>query len=127
MLPHPMIMADFDVLCGTEDEVKKCEAGNTGNKNGNHQIVTTPPEEWSYDDVATWLNEQGFEKYANIIAYRHKIDGRTLLMLTEVDLREKPLKLDCLGDIKRRELRLNLLFLQEWSKTERLRIDQVNF
>uniref|UniRef100_A0A1I8ED92 SAM domain-containing protein n=1 Tax=Wuchereria bancrofti TaxID=6293 RepID=A0A1I8ED92_WUCBA len=102
-------MADFDVLCGTEDEVKKCEAGNTGNKNGNHQIVTTPPEEWSYDDVATWLNEQGFEKYANIIAYRHKIDGRTLLMLTEVDLREKPLKLDCLGDIKRIALAVSRL------------------
>ncbi|VIO88583.1 Uncharacterized protein BM_BM13035 [Brugia malayi] len=109
MLSHPMIMADFDVLCGTEDEVKKCEAGNIRNKNGNHHIVTTPPEKWNYDDVAAWLNEQGFEKYANIIAYRHKIDGRTLLMLTEVDLREKPLKLDCLGDIKRIALAVSRL------------------
>lgn len=30
-----------------------------------------------------------------------QIDGPTLLMLSESDLREKPLELDCLGDIKR--------------------------
>ncbi|VDK84094.1 unnamed protein product [Litomosoides sigmodontis] len=94
MFPHPVIMADFDASYSNEDEVRKCKAAD-------QRIATTSPEEWSYGDVATWLNEQGFEKYANIIAYRHKIDGYTLLMLTEADLREKPLELDCLGDIKR--------------------------
>uniref|UniRef100_A0A1I7VNU6 SAM domain-containing protein n=1 Tax=Loa loa TaxID=7209 RepID=A0A1I7VNU6_LOALO len=102
-------MADFDVLCGNEDEMKKCETGNTRHNNDYDRIATIPPEEWNYADVATWLSEQGFEKYANIIAYKHKIDGRTLLMITEVDLREKPLKLDCLGDIKRMALAISQL------------------
>ncbi|CAG9539495.1 unnamed protein product [Cercopithifilaria johnstoni] len=102
-------MADFDVLCGNEDDMRKCETVNALSSNDFHHIATTSPEEWSYADVATWLNEQGFEKYANIIAYRHKIDGRTLLMLTEIDLREKPLELDCLGDIKRIALAISRL------------------
>ncbi|VBB28318.1 unnamed protein product [Acanthocheilonema viteae] len=124
MLAHPVIMADFDGLCGNEDVMRKCEAVNRLNSSDYHRIVTTSPEEWSYADVATWLNGQGFEKYANIIAYKHKIDGRTLLMLTEVDLREKPLKLNCLGDIKRialaiSRLRMNLTPLEAVSMMQK--------
>lgn len=66
MFPHPVIMADFDAPYSNKDEMWKCKAVD-------HRIATTSPEEWSYSDVATWLNEQGFEKYANIIAYRHKV------------------------------------------------------
>lgn len=73
MLPHPMIMADFDVLCDNDDEVKKCDAVDIIGSNNYHRITTISPEEWSYADVATWLNEEGFQKYANIIAYRHKV------------------------------------------------------
>ncbi|MFH4976255.1 hypothetical protein AB6A40_002964 [Gnathostoma spinigerum] len=58
-------------------------------------------ELWSYKDVAHWLTSRGFEKYSNLLAVQHKIDGSTLLMLRESDLREKPLELNCLGDIKR--------------------------
>uniref|UniRef100_A0A2K6VYI8 SAM domain-containing protein n=1 Tax=Onchocerca volvulus TaxID=6282 RepID=A0A2K6VYI8_ONCVO len=113
MLSHPIIMTDFDVLCDNDNKLRKYEIGNTENSNGYHQIAQTLPEEWNYADVAAWLSEQGFEKYANIIAYKHKIDGRTLLLLNEVDLRKKPLKLNCLGDIKRialaiSQLRMNL-------------------
>lgn len=73
MLSHPVIMADFDVLCGNGNEVKKYEAGDTRNDKDYHRITSISPEEWSYADVAVWLSEQGFEKYANIIAYRHKV------------------------------------------------------
>lgn len=38
-----------------------------------------------------------------------QIDGRTLLMLTENDLREKPLEMSCLGDIKRLSLAITKL------------------
>ncbi|KAM3728794.1 Sphingomyelin synthase-related [Dirofilaria immitis] len=109
MLSQPVIMADFDMLCNNNDEWRECEVGNIQNSSDYHQIVTMPPEKWNYADVATWLSGQGFEKYAEIIAYRHKIDGRTLLMLSEIDLREKPLKLDCLGDIKRISLAISRL------------------
>uniref|UniRef100_A0A915PKC6 SAM domain-containing protein n=1 Tax=Setaria digitata TaxID=48799 RepID=A0A915PKC6_9BILA len=103
MLLHPVVMADFDVLCGNDSHWTKGTTRNKCDDKGSnyHSSAITAPEEWNYADVAIWLCEQGFEKYADIIAYRHKIDGRTLLMLTEVDLREKPLKLNCLGDIKR--------------------------
>ncbi|VDO63560.1 unnamed protein product [Onchocerca flexuosa] len=110
MLSHPVIMADFDVLRDNDNELKKGEIGNTQNSNGYHEnFATIPPGEWNYDDVAAWLSEQGFEKYANVIAYKHKIDGPTLLLLTEVDLRKKPLKLNCLGDIKRIALAISRL------------------
>ncbi|KHN87794.1 Sphingomyelin synthase-related 1 [Toxocara canis] len=58
------------------------------------------PDTWGYADVARWLTTVGFEQYANLIAYEHKIDGAMLLTLSERDLREKPLELQCLGDIK---------------------------
>uniref|UniRef100_A0A0R3RVM9 SAM domain-containing protein n=1 Tax=Elaeophora elaphi TaxID=1147741 RepID=A0A0R3RVM9_9BILA len=109
MLPNPMIMADFDVLCNDKNEMRKFEGEDTRSSNSCYPIASISPEKWSYDDVFIWLSEQGFEKYAKIIAYRHKIDGRTLLMLTEIDLREKPLELDCLGDIKRIGLAISRL------------------
>ncbi|CAJ0962414.1 unnamed protein product, partial [Mesorhabditis belari] len=56
---------------------------------------------WTTDDVRRWLLNKGFEKYSRLIADEHQIDGKILLLLTEDDLREKPLQITCLGDIKR--------------------------
>ncbi|KAK0405639.1 hypothetical protein QR680_018105 [Steinernema hermaphroditum] len=58
-------------------------------------------QEWTSDEVNEWLESQGFNEYASDIAYTHKIDGGTLLQLAESDLRERPLSMTCLGDIKR--------------------------
>ena len=58
-------------------------------------------ESWNCDDVHKWLTENDFEDYATLFAKKHKIDGSVLLTLTERDLRNKPLELSVLGDIKR--------------------------
>jgi hypothetical protein len=62
-----------------------------------HRII----EEWSTSDVHQWLIDNGFKHIAEEIAYNQKVDGSVLLLLTEDDLRQPPLSLTCLGDIKR--------------------------
>lgn len=59
------------------------------------------PSSWSCEEVADWLDENNFSNYKELLCTRHKIDGRVLLTLTENDLRQPPLQLDILGDIKR--------------------------
>uniref|UniRef100_A0A915KJB0 SAM domain-containing protein n=1 Tax=Romanomermis culicivorax TaxID=13658 RepID=A0A915KJB0_ROMCU len=66
-----------------------------------HSLPDIDPDEWNCEQVHDWLKSAGFEQYAHQIAVEHKIDGKILLLLTENDLREKPLQLSILGDIKR--------------------------
>ncbi|VDO99655.1 unnamed protein product [Soboliphyme baturini] len=63
--------------------------------------ITKSAKEWSYQEVRTWLEENGFAQYAELIAGRHKVDGKVLLCLSEEDLRCPPLSINILGDIKR--------------------------
>uniref|UniRef100_A0A0N4Z0U5 SAM domain-containing protein n=1 Tax=Parastrongyloides trichosuri TaxID=131310 RepID=A0A0N4Z0U5_PARTI len=58
-------------------------------------------DEWSCSEVNSWLIEQGFQEYAESFTKHHKIDGATLLELTEKDLKEPPMSITCLGDIKK--------------------------
>uniref|UniRef100_A0A914YYB5 SAM domain-containing protein n=1 Tax=Panagrolaimus superbus TaxID=310955 RepID=A0A914YYB5_9BILA len=60
-----------------------------------------PIEEWSNQDVHRWLIDNGFKNIADEIAYNQKVDGSALLLITEDDLRQPPLSLSYLGDIKR--------------------------
>ena len=55
---------------------------------------------WSCEDVSNWLQENEFSDYTDKM-FHHKIDGSALLSLSEKDLREAPLALTILGDIKR--------------------------
>ncbi|KAH3747465.1 sphingomyelin synthase-related protein 1-like [Dreissena polymorpha] len=55
---------------------------------------------WTCKDVGDWLKENGFEKYAGEFSV-HKIDGLVLLMMDEADLRQPPLQLEILGDVKK--------------------------
>uniref|UniRef100_A0A7E4UVG7 SAM domain-containing protein n=1 Tax=Panagrellus redivivus TaxID=6233 RepID=A0A7E4UVG7_PANRE len=57
--------------------------------------------EWSTNHVHAWLNDAGFDHIADEIAFEQQIDGTVLLHLTESDLREPPLSLRRLGDIKK--------------------------
>lgn len=57
--------------------------------------------EWKQEDVSVWLMKNGFEDYVELFVKIHKIDGKALIMLTESDLRQPPLNLATLGDIKR--------------------------
>uniref|UniRef100_A0A0K0F0J1 Sphingomyelin synthase-related protein 1 (inferred by orthology to a human protein) n=1 Tax=Strongyloides venezuelensis TaxID=75913 RepID=A0A0K0F0J1_STRVS len=73
------------------------------------QVLSKHPEEWSYMDVHCWLVDQGFSKYAELFSQKHKIDGCTLLELNEKDLKEPPMSIPCLGDIKKITKAINML------------------
>jgi len=64
---------------------------------------------WSISDVRSWLTDLGMARYTKIICDQHKIDGHALLMLQEQDLRQPPLELEVLGDIKHLVYHLNYL------------------
>ncbi|KAE9552577.1 hypothetical protein FO519_004194 [Halicephalobus sp. NKZ332] len=66
---------------------------------------------WSCADVHQWMSINGFTDIADAFAFEQKIDGAALLLVTEDDLKQPPLSLPRLGDIKRlgkaiRELKL---------------------
>ncbi|CAM1298870.1 SAMD8 (predicted) [Pycnogonum litorale] len=65
--------------------------------------------EWSCIDVSLWLRENNFREYVNLLCETHKIDGSALLTLTEDDLRNPPIKIKVLGDIKRLFIAINRL------------------
>jgi hypothetical protein len=56
---------------------------------------------WNCENVRQWLVSEGFPQYAKTFCDTHKIDGQVLLSLTENDLKQPPLQLSVLGDIKR--------------------------
>ncbi|XP_062319207.1 sphingomyelin synthase-related protein 1-like [Osmerus eperlanus] len=64
---------------------------------------------WSCKQVARWLREEGFTVYVELLCTQHRLDGTSLLALTEADLRGPPLGLTILGDIKRLALALRRL------------------
>ncbi|KAF1747530.1 hypothetical protein GCK72_023995 [Caenorhabditis remanei] len=59
------------------------------------------PSDWRCEDVAVWLRKIGMAKYADLIAIKHKVDGKCLLALTDTDLKDPPVSINCLGDIKK--------------------------
>ncbi|XP_074651667.1 sphingomyelin synthase-related protein 1-like [Tubulanus polymorphus] len=56
---------------------------------------------WTTDDVSDWLTENDLSQYIELLCAKHKLDGKSLLTLTESDLRQPPLNLEIVGDIKR--------------------------
>lgn len=64
---------------------------------------------WNCNHVAQWLQDQGFGQYVEILCTQHRLDGLSLLALTEADLRGPPLGLTVLGDIKRLAIALRRL------------------
>ncbi|CAD5116805.1 DgyrCDS5652 [Dimorphilus gyrociliatus] len=57
--------------------------------------------DWTCDQVSSWLQQTGFGCYTELFTVTHKIDGKALLTLTENDLRQAPLAIKILGDIKK--------------------------
>ena len=56
---------------------------------------------WGKEDVRAWLARIGLERYSETLCDIHNMDGPALLMLQESDLRQPPLQMTVLGDIKR--------------------------
>ncbi|VDP12565.1 unnamed protein product [Soboliphyme baturini] len=71
--------------------------------------INKPVAEWCCEEVQSWLVENGFAEYGDLLACHHKVDGRVLLSLTEEDLRNPPISLPLLGDIKRMILAIDRL------------------
>ncbi|GMT33067.1 hypothetical protein PFISCL1PPCAC_24364 [Pristionchus fissidentatus] len=75
--------------------------GSARKENGNGGLPTEREAvKWSVAQVSSWLRHNGFDKYSTEFV-KHEIDGAVLLSISENDLREKPLSLSSLGDIKR--------------------------
>lgn len=73
---------------------------------GNRQLCI---QRWSTRHVAKWLKEEGFCEYVDALCNKHRLDGITLLTLSEYDLRSPPLEIKVLGDIKRLMLSIRKL------------------
>ena len=65
--------------------------------------------EWSCDEVGDWLQENGFSQYCELFCREHKIDGLALLSLVEDDLKQPPINIRILGDVKRLIIKINAL------------------
>ncbi|XP_023996752.2 sphingomyelin synthase-related protein 1 [Salvelinus sp. IW2-2015] len=77
---------------------------------------------WSSKQVSGWLKQEGFGQYVVLLCSKHRVDGPSLLTLGEADLREPPLGLTVLGDIKRLALALRRLQRQNQEQLEELGI-----
>ncbi|KAG5831522.1 hypothetical protein ANANG_G00304580 [Anguilla anguilla] len=75
---------------------------------------------WSPKQVARWLEEEGFGEYVDLLCTEHRLDGVSLLTLTEYDLRSPPLGIRVLGDIKRLMLSLRRLRRQNGTALQEL-------
>lgn len=75
---------------------------------------------WSCKQVARWLQDEGFGEYEELLCSQHRLDGLSLLALTEADLRGPPLGLSVLGDIKRLSIALRRLQNQNQAQLEEL-------
>lgn len=56
---------------------------------------------WTTDDVEQWLRSLNLSKFIDKFCTLNGIDGLTLLMMKEEDLRQPPLSIDRLVDIKK--------------------------
>lgn len=75
---------------------------------------------WTVKQVGRWLREEGFSDYVDLLCNKHRLDGTSLLTLTEFDLRSPPLELKVLGDIKRLMLSVRKLQKQNADALEEL-------
>lgn len=75
---------------------------------------------WTPKQVAKWLREEGFCDYVDLLCNKHRLDGTSLLALSEYDLRSPPLELKVLGDIKRLMVSIRKLQKQNLDVLEEL-------
>ncbi|KAM9804382.1 sphingomyelin synthase-related protein 1-like [Neosynchiropus ocellatus] len=80
---------------------------------------------WTCKRVAQWLQDEGFGEYEGLLCTQHRLDGLSLLALTEADLRGPPLGLTVLGDIKRLTIALRRIQKQNQAQLEALGLSSV--
>lgn len=70
-------------------------------------------QSWTVDDVEQWLNSINLSKFIDKFCKQNGIDGLTLLLMKEDDLRQSPLSIERLSDIKKLWYHIRLLQNQE--------------
>lgn len=66
---------------------------------------------WTPEEVTTWGRSKGHSEALIQLLFDQRIDGKSLLLLTESDLRQPPIQIQVLGDLKR--LYFDILELQQ--------------
>ncbi|XP_073238381.1 sphingomyelin synthase-related protein 1-like isoform X1 [Porites lutea] len=86
-----------------------CDDKKNVRRNRNNMGQLKDVRKWTCEQVGLWLQRKGFTDYAELFRYEHKIDGKALLAINQDDLRNPPLQLKILGDIKRLWLEIDAL------------------
>lgn len=86
-----------------------CDDKKNVRRNRNNMGQAKDVRKWTCEQVGLWLQRKGFTDYADLFRYEHKIDGKALLAINQDDLRNPPLQLKILGDIKRLWLEIDAL------------------
>ena len=86
-----------------------CDDKKNIHRNRNNMGQVKDVRKWTCEDVGLWLQRKGFADYVDLFCYEHKIDGKALLVINQDDLRNTPLQLKILGDIKRLWLEIEAL------------------
>lgn len=86
-----------------------CDDKKNVRRNRNNMGQLKDVRKWTCEQVGLWLQRKGFTDYADLFRYEHKIDGKALLAINQDDLRNPPLQLKILGDIKRLWLEIDAL------------------
>ena len=85
---------------------------------------TDPPIDlWTTDDVGIWLHSLHLSHLVENLCQRHGIDGLTLLMMTEEELKEETLEIHKLSD--RKKLWFHICLLQNAEKDFYIRNSQL--
>ncbi|KAK7868363.1 hypothetical protein R5R35_013653 [Gryllus longicercus] len=63
-------------------------------------MAQTSVLDWTVREVAEWLLKNGHGKYVKLFCDDHCIDGKALILLTESDIRNAPLSIQVMGDVK---------------------------
>lgn len=86
-----------------------CDDKKNVRRNRNNMGQLKDVRKWTCEQVGLWLQRKGFTDYTDLFRYEHKIDGKALLAINQDDLRNPPLQLKILGDIKRLWLEIDAL------------------
>ena len=81
-------------------DVRPCATVVQHSQANGHVRSDVAVSDWTTDDVAAWLSDEGFGRYSELLTVQHRVDGRALLHMDESDLRQPPISMNVLGDIK---------------------------
>ncbi|CAG0903811.1 unnamed protein product, partial [Darwinula stevensoni] len=66
-------------------------------------------DRWTKEDIREWLEEVGLAQYGDRLCDEHSIDGETLLLLKEEDLRLPPLEIKVRAQLKAVDIELKFM------------------